>query len=154
MISVEKPGSPEEILEHVGVKGMKWGVRKAVDKSIGTKTAGRKPSSYKKSKPSFRKKFPTGRTRAAEIVRARASVAKTEKAYKSEKNFAKKNRLHAAHLNNPDRATALRMTRGEKFIYSVFATVLSPTVVVPAAVAGYTGTRYAMRKDIERKQRS
>jgi hypothetical protein len=27
VISVEKPGSPEEILEHVGVKGMKWGVR-------------------------------------------------------------------------------------------------------------------------------
>lgn len=49
-VSVEKPGSPGDILEHVGVKGMKWGVRKAVDTAIGTKTAGRKPSSYKKSK--------------------------------------------------------------------------------------------------------
>jgi hypothetical protein len=29
VISVEKPGSPEEVLEHHGVKGMKWGVRKA-----------------------------------------------------------------------------------------------------------------------------
>jgi hypothetical protein len=27
-ISVEKPGSPEDILEHFGAKGMKWGVRK------------------------------------------------------------------------------------------------------------------------------
>jgi hypothetical protein len=28
VISVEKPGSPEELV-HSGVKGMKWGVRKA-----------------------------------------------------------------------------------------------------------------------------
>lgn len=28
MISVEKPGSPAEVLEHHGVKGQKWGVRK------------------------------------------------------------------------------------------------------------------------------
>lgn len=27
MISVEKPGSPAEILEHFGTKGMRWGVR-------------------------------------------------------------------------------------------------------------------------------
>lgn len=26
-VSVEKPGSPEEVLEHFGRKGMKWGVR-------------------------------------------------------------------------------------------------------------------------------
>lgn len=43
-VSVEKPGSPAEVLEHFGTKGMRWGVRKAVDKSIGTKTAGPKPS--------------------------------------------------------------------------------------------------------------
>lgn len=29
MISTEKPGSPAEILEHHGIKGMKWGVSKA-----------------------------------------------------------------------------------------------------------------------------
>ena len=28
-VSVEKPGTPEEILEHFGTKGMKWGVRRA-----------------------------------------------------------------------------------------------------------------------------
>ena len=33
----------ENVLAHVGVKGMKWGVKRAVDKSIGTKTAGRRP---------------------------------------------------------------------------------------------------------------
>lgn len=37
MISVEKPGSPEEILEHFGTKGMKWGTRKRyVERLKGT----------------------------------------------------------------------------------------------------------------------
>jgi hypothetical protein len=31
MIPVEKPGSPEEVLAHVGVKGMRWGVRRSAD---------------------------------------------------------------------------------------------------------------------------
>jgi adenosine/AMP kinase len=35
VISIEKPGSPEEILEHVGVKGMRWGVRKSYPMSVG-----------------------------------------------------------------------------------------------------------------------
>ena len=41
MISVEKPGSPAEIVEHHGIKGMQWGVRKEreasaqVSKKIG-----------------------------------------------------------------------------------------------------------------------
>ena len=41
MISVEKPGSPAEMLEHFGVKGQKWGVRKAVVKVAGTPGAQR-----------------------------------------------------------------------------------------------------------------
>ena len=32
MISVEKPGSPAEMLEHFGKKGMKWGVRTSRNK--------------------------------------------------------------------------------------------------------------------------
>lgn len=38
----------DDFLEHFGVKGMKWGVRKSFDTAFGTKSAGRKPSSYKK----------------------------------------------------------------------------------------------------------
>ena len=29
MITLEKPGSPEEVLEHHGVLGLKWGVDRA-----------------------------------------------------------------------------------------------------------------------------
>ena len=41
MISVEKPGSPAEMVEHFGTKGMKWGVKKAVVKVAGTPGAQR-----------------------------------------------------------------------------------------------------------------
>ena len=43
-ISVEKPGSPAEVLEHFGTKGMHWGVRKQTTLSSTTKT----PMSTKK----------------------------------------------------------------------------------------------------------
>lgn len=39
LVSVEKPGSPEEVLEHVGVKGMRWGVRKERNSSSKPKTS-------------------------------------------------------------------------------------------------------------------
>ena len=44
MISVEKPGSPEEMLEHFGIKGQKWGVRRNRTSSNTPKT----PMSRKK----------------------------------------------------------------------------------------------------------
>jgi hypothetical protein len=39
LVSVEKPGSPAEVLEHVGVKGMHWGVRKQRTSTSRPKTA-------------------------------------------------------------------------------------------------------------------
>lgn len=43
-VPIEKPGSPEEMLEHFGIKGMKWGVRKQTVSGNTTKT----PMSKKK----------------------------------------------------------------------------------------------------------
>lgn len=37
MYTKEKPGTPEEILEHHGVKGMRWGVRTKASRSFNAK---------------------------------------------------------------------------------------------------------------------
>jgi hypothetical protein len=132
MIPVEKPGSPAEILEHHGTKGMRWGVRK--------------------SSREFAGKFPRSRDRTTEIARARASVAKTGQAHKQEKDPTKRKELKEIHLNNPDRATAYRMTRGEKIVAGLFATVLSPTLLVPAVEGVGIGATYAVRRRAEKRQ--
>ena len=36
MVSVEKPGTPAEVLEHHGVKGQKWGVRRKFNRANPT----------------------------------------------------------------------------------------------------------------------
>jgi hypothetical protein len=128
VISVEKPGSPAEILEHHGVKGQKWGVRS--NKST-----------------SFRKQFPTSKERTVEIKRARATTLKSERKIMEEPSKAKRDKLYASYLKNPDRATALRMTRGEKFAVSILAVGLPGPGT--AAAIGYTGTTVAMRKGTE-----
>ena len=46
-VSVEKPGSPEEVLAHFGKKGMKWGVRNA-----SKSDAALKPTTAKSTKTS------------------------------------------------------------------------------------------------------
>ena len=50
MISVEKPGSPAEILEHHGIKGMRWGVR-----SSRTSASSPKSSAEKSAQTAHRK---------------------------------------------------------------------------------------------------
>jgi hypothetical protein len=140
-VSVEKPGSPTDILEHFGTKGMKWGVR-SESRSSG-------------SKPSFRKQFPTSSARTAEIHRARASTQADYIKMLGEKNPAKREKLVKTYLKNPDRATAERVTRGEKAVIGILAGAFAvPTAgAAPAAAIGYTGTGLAIRKTIERRQR-
>jgi len=47
MVSLEKPGSPQELVHH-GIKGMKWGVRRSVNTSGQTTSTSKKPMSTKK----------------------------------------------------------------------------------------------------------
>ena len=49
LVSTEKPGSPAEVLEHVGVKGMHWGIRKKEETSSG-KSASPKISDRKEKR--------------------------------------------------------------------------------------------------------
>lgn len=133
MISVEKPGSPTEILEHHGTKGMKWGVRN------------------KSSDSSFNKANPTSRDKATAIYRARARSDTRHTTYVTSKG-AERKKAKLIYLNHPDRATALRMTRGEKIVVAVLAGAFAPTVVVPAAAATSVGGQRLMRRHVERKQ--
>lgn len=131
MLSVEKPGTPAEILEHHGTKGMKWGVRK--------------------SSREFAGRFPTSAARTREIHRARTSVGKSRKKMETAAggNTAKYNKARRAYLNNPDRATAQRMTRGEKVVAGLLYT-MAPIPLVPLATAGVVGTTYVKRRRREK----
>jgi hypothetical protein len=112
MLSVEKPGTPEELV-HVGVKGMRWGVRKAVDTAIGTKTAGRRPSSYKKASSGNAK---TRKAASKEAHQNNAPRLTKTKAWKSWSKLAQKNVDHyntsKAHRVGSEAATGLLVVIG------------------------------------------
>ena len=138
IVDVEKPGSPEDVLAHFGKKGMKWGVRRASRTSFST------TQKFKKTNPSNAK-----RTQA--IRKARASAYTTSENWRSSpRGSAERARAKTAHLNNPDRATQLRLTRGEKTIFGVLA--LTGVFTVPIVVG--VGARVAIRKHIEKQQRN
>jgi hypothetical protein len=80
----------------------------------------------------FYSKYPTPQAREKEIKRARANVKTGD-----------------ISLKHPDQATALRMTRGEKWVAAALYT-LAPTIVVPVATAAYVGSRVHARRSIEK----
>jgi len=120
-VSVEKPGAPAEVLEHHGVKGQKWGVRKHA----------------------------TSAERTRSIRLARAETFKQRENFKTlPRGSAERKKAKEVFLRNPDRATALRFTRGEKIVVAIMAGV--PVTTIPTAVL--LGTQFTARKVIERKQ--
>jgi hypothetical protein len=130
VISTEKPGSPADLV-HFGVKGMQWGVHK----TQGTRD--------------FYAKNPTSKQRTKAIETARESTHKTKTAYKKEKDPKKRANLKTVHLNNPDRPTALRLTRGEKVVLGLlnFTPGLNVLTSVGNVIAvGAQGKRRAVEK--------
>lgn len=138
-VSVDKSGTPGELveLEHHGVKGMKWGQRKSSSSS-----------------PSFKQRFPTHQARRAEILRARSATAARGAKVALATTPSERTKATKVYLNNPDRATAMRMTRGEKVVASLVAVgFAAPSAgLVPLAVAGYTGAGVASRRRIQKTQ--
>ena len=143
MITESKPGSPEEVLAHFGKKGMKWGVRR-------TPPSGSRSAVTSK----FNKKNPSSGAKADAIRLARAkSNVNFQKAYKVKRGTkAERKAAKLTYLKSPDRATALRMTRGEKVVTGILAGVFAPTIIVPVAAGVGAGGQYAFRRHVEKKQ--
>lgn len=118
-----------EDLEHHGVKGMHWGQRRARPSSSDIKSARKRLDS---SLSSFQRQ--DDKTNAS-------------KGKEHDKNAATLAKMEASFLKNPDRATALRMTKGEKALTAIL------TVAVPPAGLAVVGVRVGARKAVERSVR-
>lgn len=138
----EKPSL--EDVAHFGVKGMKWGVRKKVS-----------AQEIKRARKNFGRKLEDFQDKREELRKTTVRGSKARVA--GEKRLSK---VRMSLLNDPDRATALRMTKGEKWLAGVVAgvgVVGSGGAVAPvAAAAGIAvgvASRTVARKVIESKQR-
>jgi 2-phosphoglycerate kinase len=126
----EKPPLDEALLEHFGVKGMKWGVRKSRPTSNDIRGA-----------------------RAMDASRRRSIAAQVDKTNlasgKAQDREAKKlSDMSMDYLKNPDRATALRLTKGEKVALTILA--VGVPGIGTAAAAGTAASRVLVRKAIEK----
>jgi hypothetical protein len=158
MISVEKPGSPEELV-HYGVKGMRWGHRRhqsgppAVTKTKGWK-AWQNASQKNVDAHNKRRSARTAARKASgkpssddiQLARARNNMRYTKIVVA--KTHAEREKAKKAYLNSPDRATARRLTTGEKVVFGVMLAL--PPTTIPAGLV--LGTNLAIRKGVERKQ--
>lgn len=145
--------TPAEALSHYGVKGMKWGVTNT-DKGKGTS------ANTDKAKKAVGRSKPTSK----EIHNARAKMASKERQLirqidktntasgKQQKVEAKKlNEISTDFLKDPDRATALRVTNGEKAALALLA-VAFPVVGTTYSATYATASRVS-RASVERQQR-
>lgn len=135
--------TPEAALEHYGVKGMQWGVRKAQDSA----------TSVKRSKPTNTEIHDARANQASKQREINRQIDKTNLSTgkAQEKNAKKLSDMAYDMLKDPDRATALRLTTGEKVALGILNVGFGGVVIPVTAVA--VGTRYAKRKSIEKQQK-
>lgn len=98
MLHEEKPPLDDALLIHYGVSGMRWGIRKH---------------------------YTGGQIRVARRSATRTRMAVQDAKAKVRAGEASKETLaqaKLAHLNNPDRATAARITRGEMAVSAILLT--------------------------------
>ena len=135
----EKPSLEELALEHFGVKGMRWGV-------VKSKLADAKAPRGKVIRKARRSVNKQERKILRKDIGRIFTVNKAKRAQKNSDLAKMKLNL----LNDPDRATAARITRGEKIALTLFT---APTVAGVAGTAAILGASTAKRKIIEKRQR-
>lgn len=122
----EKP-SLEDALEHYGVKGMHWGVRKKRDSGGGEPKADSHSSQIKDARIKLQ-----SRTNEINRTTDRLNIASAKGSGASDKQIqALVKQYHkqvAAYDNDPARALAVRLTTGEK-VASIL--LLGPVAAVP-----------------------
>jgi hypothetical protein len=139
VISVDKPGSPEQLaLEHYGKQGMKWGVRKSPS-STSSKSPGREIIKARLRNESNFSKIQEQHLKVRDTARGSSQRTAQE---------ARLNAMQAAFLKSPDRATALRLTTGEKWVAAALAVALPGPGTVGVGVG--VGTRVLIRKGVEK----
>jgi hypothetical protein len=119
-------GEEKPPLEHYGVKGMKWGVRK--ERPSGDEIQDARVRVYNQQR---------------DIRRARKANRKSTKRGSVEraKGEKKVGQMELKLLKDPDRITASRITNGEAFVSLVLLT--------PGGAAGYLGGRALATKLVE-----
>ena len=128
----------DDHLEHYGVKGMKWGVRKAEGSGGGGSTKKKAPSTQeiKKARRTMRNAMEDELEGAS--LKKKASIAFLGEA---------SGQLSRDYRMMPERAVALRSTAGERLAMTILAGPSGGASIV--ALAANTG----MRKQIEREQK-
>lgn len=130
----DKPELDDDLLMHFGVKGMKWGVTRSRPSASEIYTARNKVA-----------------RQANDIRNKKKSVARAVRTETREKRKGELAAVKLAYLKNPDRATALRITKGDLAISALLSTPLSGSTAAAGIAAG-AATRLARRKFIENRQ--
>jgi hypothetical protein len=151
----EKPPL-SEVVEHYGVKGMKWGVRR--NQAALDRAAGRKRTTIKE-------RVDKSRAKTIETKDARARVASKERQLnrqvdvvnlaeagkKQADEYLKLEKMSVDFMKDPDRSTALRLTAGEKAAVAAIAALPGPgTATAVGMLAVNAGQKSMVKKQRQR----